>query len=112
MALAEHYTRIEASELLACRALWMYDMEQKGGKVPCLEVSKAMPMAKMPAPVSASDAMNDATQWQGGFGYSRECQQQRAPRGVRSFTVAEGSTDMMKLIAAGELLGREYLAYR
>ena len=39
-ALAEHYTRMEASELLACRALWMYDMEQEGGKARRLEVSK------------------------------------------------------------------------
>jgi len=75
-------------------------------------VSKAIAMAKMLAPIWAFNAINDAMQWQGAFGYSKECPEQRALRGVRSFTLAEGSTEVMKLIVARELLGREYLAYR
>ena len=111
-SLAEDYTKIEAAKLLAYRALWMYDQEQKGGKIARFEVSKAIAMAKMLAPIWAFDAINDAMQWQGAFGYSKECPEQRALRGVRSFTLAEGSTEVMKLIVARELLGREYLAYR
>lgn len=111
-ALAEDYARIEAARLLAYKALWLYDREQKGEKISRFEVSKAVAIAKMLAPIWAFDAINDAMQWQGAFGYSRECQEQRALRGVRSFTLAEGSTEVMKLIVARELLGKEYLAYR
>lgn len=111
-ALAEDYSRVEAARLLAYRALWLYDREQKGEAVSRFEVSKAVAMAKMLAPVWAFAAINDAMQWQGAFGYSRRCQEQRALRGVRSFTLAEGSTEVMKLIVARELLGREFLAYR
>ena len=111
-ALAEDYSKIEAARLLAYRALWLYDKEQKGGNISRFEVSKAVAMAKMLSPIWAFDAINDAMQWQGAFGYSKECQEQRALRGVRSFTLAEGSTEVMKLIVARELLGREYLAYR
>ncbi len=111
-ALAEDYSRLEAARLLAYRALWMYDREQKGDRLSRFEVSKAIAMAKMLSPIWAFEAINDAMQWQGAFGYSKECQEQRALRGVRSFTLAEGSTEVMKLIVARELLGREYLAYR
>lgn len=111
-ALAEDYAKIEAARLLAYKALWLYDREQKGDRISRFEVSKAIALAKMLAPIWAFDAINDAMQWQGAFGYSRECQEQRALRGVRSFALAEGSTEVMKLIVARELLGKEYLAYR
>ncbi len=111
-ALAEDYAKIEAARLLAYRALWLYDKEQKGENISRFEVSKAVAMAKMLSPIWAFAAINDAMQWQGAFGYSKQCQEQRALRGVRSFTLAEGSTEVMKLIVARELLGREYLAYR
>ena len=82
------------------------------GRFPRFEVSKAMAMAKAVAPTWAFEAINDAMQWQGAFGYSRECPEQKALRGVRSFALAEGSVEIMKLIVARELLGREYIAYR
>ena len=110
--LAEHYVRVEAVRLLAYKSLWMYQAEQREGGFSRFEISKAMAMAKSVAPVWAFDAINAAMQWQGAFGYSRDCPEQRALRGVRSFSLAEGSVEIMKVIVARELLGREYITYR
>jgi len=110
--LAEHYTKLEAVRELAYKALWMYWKEQKEKKFSRFEVSKAAAMAKMLAPVWAFEAINDAMQWQGAFGYSKDCQEQKALRGVRSYSLAEGSTEIMKLIVAREILGKEWLAYK
>lgn len=109
--LAEHYVRIQALRELAYKALWTYDQEIQG-KASRFEVSMAIAMAKSVAPIWAFDAINDVMQWQGAFGYTKECEDQKAWRGVRSFTLAEGSSEIMKLIIARELLGKEFLAYR
>jgi acyl-CoA dehydrogenase len=110
--LAEDYSKLEAARLLAYKALWMYHQEQREGKFSRFQVSQAVAMAKMLAPLWAFDAANHAMQWQGAYGYSMDCPEQRALRGIRSYTLAEGSTEVMKLIVTRELLGREYLAYR
>ena len=62
--------------------------------------------------VNRFDAINDVMQWQGAFGYTMECEDTKALRGVRSFTLAEGSVEIMKLIIARELLGKDFLAYK
>jgi acyl-CoA dehydrogenase len=111
-ALAEDYARLEAVRLLSYKALWIYEGEQKEKKFSRFEVSKAIAMAKMLAPVWAFEIINHAMQWQGAYGYSMDCPEQRGLRGVRSYTLAEGSTEIMKLIVAREVLGREFLAYR
>jgi len=110
--LAEDYAKLEAARLLACKSLWMYQKEQEEGTFSRFEVSKAIAMAKMLAPLWAFDAANHAMQWQGAYGYSTDCPEQRALRGIRSYTLAEGSTEIMKLIVTRELLGKEYLSYR
>ena len=110
--LAEDYSKLEAARLLAYRALWMYQQEQREGKFSRFQVSQAVAVAKMLAPLWAFDAANHAMQWQGAYGYSMDCPEQRALRGIRSYTLAEGSTEVMKLIVTRELLGKEYLAYR
>ncbi len=109
--LAEHYVRIQALRDLGYKALWTYDQELQG-KASRFEVSMAIAMAKSVAPFWSFDAINDVMQWQGAFGYTKECVDQKAWRGVRSFTLAEGSAEIMKLIIARELLGKEFLAYR
>ena len=110
--LAEDYSKLEAARLLGYKALWMYQQEQREGKFSRFQVSQAVAMAKMLAPLWAFDAANHAMQWQGAYGYSMDCPEQRALRGIRSYTLAEGSTEVMKLIVTRELLGKEYLAYR
>ncbi len=109
--LAEHYVKMQALRDLSYKALWTYDQEAQG-KASRFDVSMAMAMAKSVAAEWAFAAINDVMQWQGAFGYSTECPDQKAMRGVRSFSLAEGSAEIMKLIIARELLGKEFLAYR
>jgi len=108
--LAENYTRIDAARLLAYKATWMYDQEQRNKTFDRFEVTKAIAEAKMLAPVTAFDAINDVLQWFGAFGYTLDCPIEMALRGVRSYMLAEGSTEIMKIIVARELLGKEFTA--
>jgi len=109
--LAEHHVKLESLRELSYKALWTYDQEALG-KASRFDVSMAMATAKSVASNYAFDAINDVMQWQGAFGYTRECPDQKALRAVRSFSLAEGSVEIMKLIIARELLGKEFLAYR
>ena len=109
--LAEHYTRLEMLKRLGYEALEVLDLEQQG-KGNRFETSKIVAMSKMFASDWACDAINDVIQWQGAFGYSRECPDQAAWRAVRSFSLAEGTREVMKMIVARELLGKELTSYK
>ena len=109
--LAEHYTRLSVLKDLAYKALWTFDREQEG-KGNRFETSKIIAMAKMFASDWACNAINDVMQWQGAFGYSRECPDQAAWRAIRSFALAEGTREVMKMIVARELLGKDFIAYK
>ena len=110
--LAEDYARIDAVRLLAYRALWMYEEERRKQTFTRFEVSKAIAEAKMLAPVFAFETLNDVLQWFGAFGYTLDCPIEMGLRGIRSYTLAEGSNEIMKIIVARELLGKEFVAYR
>jgi acyl-CoA dehydrogenase len=110
--LAEDYARIDAVRLLAYRALWMYDQERQNHAFSRFEVTKATAEAKMLAPVIAFEIMNDVLQWFGAFGYTLDCPIEMGLRGVRSYMLAEGTTEIMKMIVARELLGKDFIAYR
>ncbi len=110
--LAEDYARVDAVRLLAYRALWMYDQEQRNHAFSRFEVTKASAEAKMLAPVVAFETINDVLQWFGAFGYTLDCPIEMGLRGVRSYMLAEGSTEIMKIIVARELLGKEFVAHR
>ena len=66
----------------------------------------------MLAVTTAFEAINDSIQWFGAYGYSKECQLHLALKSVRSYYWAEGALEIMKVIVARELLGKEYTAYR
>jgi acyl-CoA dehydrogenase len=108
--LAENFAKLDAARLLGYRALWMYDQAAKGDESSRWEVTRAIAEAKMLAPVFAFEAINDVLQWYGAFGYTQDCPIEMGLRGVRSYMLAEGSTEIMKVIVARELLGREFLA--
>jgi acyl-CoA dehydrogenase len=110
--LAEDYARVDAVRLLSYRALWMYEQEQRHKKFGRFEVSKAIAEAKMLAPVVAFETINDVLQWFGAYGYTLDCPIEMGLRGVRSYMLAEGSTEIMKIIVARELLGKEFIANR
>ncbi len=110
--LAEDFARVDAARLLAYRGLWLFEKSQHDNKISRFAVSKAIAEAKMMAPVVAFEAINDALQWFGAFGYTLDCPLEMGLRGVRSYMLAEGSTEVMKIILARELLGKEFIAYR
>ena len=107
--LANDVAKIESARNVSLKALWMYDLEQKGLKYSRFEVSKQIAIAKYTATTWAFDAINDALQWQGAYGYSKDCPEEWALRGIRSFMLAEGSREIMKMIIARETLGKEYI---
>ncbi len=109
--LAEHHTKLTMLRDLGYQALLAIDQEQKG-KGNRFETSKIVAMSKMFASEWACEAINDVMQWQGAFGYSRECPDQAAWRAVRSFALAEGSREVMRMIVARELLGKEMTAIK
>jgi acyl-CoA dehydrogenase len=104
--LAEHYTKLQMLRDLAYKALRTIDLEQEG-KAGRFETSKVVAMAKMFCSEWACNAINDVMQWQGAFGYSKECPDQSAWRAIRSFSLAEGTKEVMKMIVARELIGKK-----
>jgi acyl-CoA dehydrogenase len=110
--LAEHWTKLEALRLLAYRALYSYGKARKDGSVGRFEVTKQCAQAKLMAPIFAFEAINDAIQWYGAFGYTQECPLETALSGVRSYYWAEGALEIMRVIVARELLGKEFVATR
>jgi acyl-CoA dehydrogenase len=110
--LAENWTKIEGARLLAYRALWTYSRALAGEDVGRFEVTRVCAEAKLMAPMLAFQAINDAIQWYGAFGYTSACPLRFALEGVRSYYWAEGAMEIMRIIVARELLGKEYVAYR
>ncbi|MEM0160429.1 MAG: acyl-CoA dehydrogenase family protein [Thermoplasmata archaeon] len=109
--LAEHYTKLNFLMESSYKALWTLDQESIG-KAKRFDSSKAIAMAKMFASEWSTAAIDEVMQWQGAFGYTRECLDQAAYRAVRSFAWAEGSKEIMRVIVSRELLGKEYIAYK
>lgn len=110
--LSEHWAKLDAVRLLGYKALWTYGKEQTEKAFSRFEVTKLCAEAKLLAPIFAFEAINDAIQWFGAFGYTTDCPLELALKGVRSYYWAEGSLEIMKIIVSRELLGKAYIAYR
>jgi len=102
--LAEHYSKMMMVRDWSYKALRLLD-QAKVGKAGRMEVSKAIAMCKLRAPIWSFEAINWAMQVQGAYGYSLECTEQKALRAIRSFGWAEGTSEIMRLIIAREVLG-------
>ncbi len=110
--LAEDYTMLEADRLLTYKAAWLMDKMEAGEASP-FEVALATAMAKLRAPIDALKILNDVADWHGAYGYTKECPVEMGVRGVRSYSIgAEGAPNIMRIIIAREVLGKEYLPYR
>jgi acyl-CoA dehydrogenase len=106
--LAEHWSRLEAAHALAYKALWALKMEQEG-RIGRFEVTKVVASAKLFAVEAAKAALDNAMRWMGAFAYTEESPVALAWKAVKSYDWAEGSLDIMRLIVAREILGREYI---
>lgn len=96
--IAEHATRIEAARLLAYSVLAKSDAGQP--------FTKEASMAKWFATVSATDAVRDMIVLHGYRGYSDELPLMQLMRDLQGLEIAEGATQIQKLIITRELFGR------
>jgi acyl-CoA dehydrogenase len=111
--LAEHYTNIESLKLLNYKAAWIMDKMYKEGSFNHKNVSLATAMCKLRAPIYTFGLMNEVADWFGAAGYTKEYPIEMGIRGVRSYSIgAEGTMNIMKIIIARELLGKEFLPYK
>jgi len=73
------------------------------------EINRAAAEAKLAAPAAAFDIIRDVMTWHGAYGYTKEAGLERGLRGVASYIMgAEGTQNIMKIIIAREILGREF----
>ncbi|MEM0141725.1 MAG: acyl-CoA dehydrogenase family protein [Thermoplasmatales archaeon] len=112
--LAEAYAKLQSSRLLTLRGAWILDRAYNGKeKVPLSEQNIAVSMAKMTAPPTAHEIITKVMIWHGALAYTKDLPLGAAQGGVMSYYVgAEGGINIMKLIVARELLGKEFLSYK
>jgi acyl-CoA dehydrogenase len=103
--IADNYIKLESARLLVYKAAWMLN----DGGFSNMDLNKAIASAKLAAPTAAFDVIKEVMMWLGAYGYTREAGLERGLRGVTSYIVgAEGAQNIMRLIIARELLGKEY----
>ncbi|MCJ2513021.1 MAG: hypothetical protein LN408_01055 [Candidatus Thermoplasmatota archaeon] len=57
--------------------------------------------------------INEVADWLGAIGYTKEYLIEMGIKGVRSYSIgAEGTMNIMKIIIARELLGKDFLPYK
>ncbi len=109
---AEHYVRIESDKLLTYRAAWLLDQMYTKKTATHHDVALAAATCKLSAPIHAFSVMNEVADWLGAVAYTKECDIEMGIRGVRSYSIgAEGTMNIMRIIIARELLGKEFLPY-
>lgn len=110
--LTEHYCNIESVKLLTYRAAWMIDQMYTQNRFTHHDVALAAAACKLRAPLHAFAVMNEVADWFGAAGYTKEYPIEMGIRGVRSYSIgAEGTMNIMRIIIARELLGKEFLPY-
>ena len=97
--LADSAVDLEAAELLIQRAAAMQDQG--------LKTTKESSMAKLFAAEAATRVCNRALQVHGGSGYSRDYPLERYLRDVKLCEIAEGTSEIQRLIIARKVLGED-----
>ena len=101
--LAEAATTIEAARLLCYRTLWLMDQG--------LAHTKETAMCKWWCPQVAVRIIHDCLLVFGHVGYCEDYPVEQRLRDAIGFEIGDGTADIMKIIIARELLGREFLPY-
>ncbi len=102
--IAEDYTTLQAARLLCYRTFWLKDRKQP--------FTKESAMIKFWVPQVAFNVVNDCIQNRGAIGFTTETLDEYRLREIRGSMIGDGTADIMKIIIARELLGREFLPYR
>jgi acyl-CoA dehydrogenase len=112
--LADLHAEIEAVKWQCRKAAWLVDQRLFSGKSSHdSEVDLAVAAVKLMAPELAFDTFKKVMMWHGASGYTKDVGLEMGLRGVTSYLVgAEGGLNVMRLIMARELLGKEFLPYR
>ncbi|HET7343613.1 MAG TPA: acyl-CoA dehydrogenase family protein [Methylomirabilota bacterium] len=103
-AIAEAATHIEACRWLCYRALWLADQGQRH--------TKESAMTKWWAPRLAVETIHRCLLLHGHYGYTDELPFEQRLRDVIGLEIGDGTAEVMKMVVARELLGRESLPYR
>ena len=96
-ALADMATAIDAAALLVYRAAWTRDAGAE-------RVTREAAMAKMAATESAQQVIDRAVQLLGARGVVRGTPVERLYRDIRALRIYEGTTEIQKLVIAGQVL--------
>jgi len=108
--LADLYTELEGARLITYKAAWTMDQKYKREAATHYDIAMAAAMAKLRAPLVGFEVMNEVANWFGAMAYTKECPVEMGIRGIRSYSIgAEGTINIMRIIIARELLGKEFL---
>jgi acyl-CoA dehydrogenase len=108
--LADLYAEWQSVRLLTYQAAWTMDQKYRHDAASHRDIALAAAMAKLRAPVVGFRLMNEVADWFGAMAYTKECPVEMGIRAIRSYSIgAEGTTNIMRMIIARELLGREFL---
>lgn len=94
--LAEMATKIDAAELLTCRAAELKDNHQP--------VTKESAMAKYYASEIAVEVSTEAVQIFGGYGYTKDYPVEKFYRDSKLCTIGEGTTEIQKIVISRSIL--------
>ncbi len=101
--IAEAATHIEACRLLCYRALWQADRGRPH--------TKESAMVKWWGPRLAVEVIHQCLLLHGHYGYTDELPFEQRLRDVIGLEIGDGTAEVMKVIVARELMGREALPY-
>lgn len=102
--IAEAATKLDAGRLLCYRSLWMRDQGIKH--------SKESAMCKWYSTSVAFDVIHDCVLMMGHYGYSTEYPFTQRLLDVMGYQIADGTSEVQKLVIVRELMGKEFLPYR
>ena len=101
--LAEAATHLDAARWLCYRGLWLADRGQP--------YTKESAMAKWWGPKLSVETIHQCLLFHGHYGYTDELPFERRLRDVIGLEIGDGTAEVMKVIVARELMGRESLPY-
>ena len=101
--IAEAATHLDAARWLCYRGLWLADHGRP--------YTKEAAMAKWWAPKLAVETIHQCLLLHGHYGYTDELPFEQRLRDVIGLEIGDGTAEVMKIIVARELMGRESLPY-
>lgn len=110
--ISELYAELEAARLLTYRAAWLADKIYKEKDHRWKERDLNIPVAicKMKAPEVTNRIYEELMKLYGAYAYYKDCPVYRGWLGTFSYlSGAEGAQNIMRLIIARDLIGREYV---